>query len=187
MLVESPPLQPQPDRPSRNFYLRSSSSAYLFSVSHFFISLCLREPCRLPAPASATATAASAEAPTAAATAASAPTAAETPTAIAGRTPRLIAPRLSATVVAAEPAGTRVFPLILTAAPASTFVSVPFERLRGRARTVVYVAGRATVVASTAIGLVSAIRLVATIVLIAARFICAIVVSTIVVKAVSRV
>src|SRR3984957_7506701 len=181
MLVESPPLQPQPDRPSRNFYLRSSSSAYLFSVSHFFISLCSREPCRLPAPASATATAASAEAPTAAATAA------ESASAIAGRTSRLIAPRLSATVVAAEPAATRVFPLILTAAPASRFVSVPFERLRRRSRTVVYVAGRATVVASTAIGLVSAIRLVATIVLIAARFIWAIVVSTIVVKAVSRV
>src|SRR5580700_4114113 len=133
MLVESPPLQPQPDRPSRNFYLRSSSSAYLFSVSHFFIPLCSREPCRLPAPASATATAASAEAPTAAATAA------EAASAIAGRTSRLIAPRLSATVVAAEPAGTRIFPLIASA-PASRFVSVSFERLRRRAWAVVHIA-----------------------------------------------
>src|SRR6202041_1387770 len=164
MLVESSPLQPQPNRPSRNFYLRSSSSAYLFSVSHFFISLCSREPCLLPAPASATATPASAEAPPAA------PTAAEAASAIAGRTSRLIAPRLSATVVAAEPAGTRVFPLFLIAAPASTFVSVPFGRLRPSSRTVVCVAGRAAFVTPAAIGvvpasgLVSAIRFVATIV-----------------------
>ena len=97
---------------------------------------CPRENYSLSAPATATATA-TAPAASAEAAATSSPEAAS---AIAGRTSRLVAPRLPATVIPAEPTGTGILSLILSASPASRFVSVPFEWLRRRAWAVVYIA-----------------------------------------------
>ncbi len=126
-------------------------------------------------PATATTPAASATAATPAASAK------------AGRASRLIAPRLSATVIAAERTGARIFSLVASPAPTSHFALIAFKRLGRRSRPVVYIARRATIVTSTPISFVSAVPLIPSIILIAARFISVIVVSTIVVKAVPRI